>query len=345
MNQKRVVTEEPQDPFVEKVNRAVAYAKERSVLLGFAALAIAAAVLAGVWLATQRRGAVISDYIAIHNAMEGFDKALQATGETRKVDLGNVVTNLSKITDKKSLPRARFFRARAAYEKGDFAEAAKLFQEVAKPANSVFGLYAQVSVGVAHEAQKKYAEAAQAYADDLLAPFRDVPGYEDALTEAAFGRARVARQLGHPDDARAAYESVTRRYVEARDKAIAARKDELVSDAKSFLTQVDASATESDLTALHGKLDAWIQTTLQKPEAERRRLEDAIRIQRNIEDYLKALADARKAEDEGRTDSALYSYDSAMGDRPTSPTREQYQRAQLELERLALMGGNAPSVK
>jgi len=99
------------------------------------------------------------------------------------------------------------------------------------------------------------------------------------------------------------------------------------------------------LTALHGKLDEWIQTTLQKPEAERRRLDDAIRIQQSIEEYLRALAEARQAENEGRMDSALYAYETAMGDRPISPTREEYQRAQLELERLALMGAHTAPTK
>lgn len=341
MNQKRVVTEEPQDPFVEKVNRATAFAKERSVPLGFAALLVVAGILAAVWFATQRRDVSITDYIAIHNAMDGFDKAIGATGDSRDTDLGNVAASLGKITDKQSLPRARFFQARAAYEKRDYTEAARLFQEAAKPENDVFGLYAQVSAGIANEAQKKYAEAAEAFAESRLAAFANVAGYQDALTEAAFGRARVARQLGRPDEARAAYESVARRYVEARDKAIAARKDELASDAKRHLAQMEAPATDSDLTALHGKLDAWIQSMLQKPAAERRGLDDATRIQISIEDYLKALADARKADEDGRADSALYSYDSAKGDKPVSPTREQYQRAQLELERLAHLGSKS----
>lgn len=337
MDQKRVVSEELHDPFLEKVNRALAYARERRIPLTVSVFVFAAVVVGGVWLVTQRRTKAIADYIEIHNAMEGFQKALQATGETRQADLGNVVANLSKIADEKSLPRARFFQARAAYEKGDLDEALRLFQETAKPENHLFGLYAQIFVGVTYEAQKKYAEAAQAYAERALAPFRDVSGYEDALTEAAFGRARVARQLGRPDDARAAYESVVRRYLEARDKALTLRKEALATDVRSFLQQVDAPSTETDLTALHGSLDAWIQTTLQKPEAERHRLDDATRLQREVEDYLRALAEARRSEAEGRTDAALYSYDSAIGDRPLSPTREQYQRALLELERLALM--------
>lgn len=337
MDQKRVVSEEFQDPFLEKVNRVLAYAREQSIPLILAVVVFAAVVVGGVWWMTQRRARTIADYIEIYNAMEGFQKALQATGDARQTDLGNVVTHLSKIADKKSLPRARFFQARAAYEKGDLDEALRLFQETAKPENHLFGLYAQIFVGITYEAQKKYAEAAQAYAESALASFRDVSGCEDALTEAAFGRARVARQLGRPDDARAAYESIIRRYLEARDKALDLRKEELVADVRSFLQQVDAPSTETDLTALHGNLDAWIQATLQKPEAERRRLDDAVRLQREVEDYLRSLAEARKSEAQGQMDTALYSYDSAIGDRSFSPTREQYQRALLELERLALM--------
>ncbi|MBM3214332.1 hypothetical protein FJZ36_05405 [Candidatus Poribacteria bacterium] len=342
MNQKRVLGEEHEtDPFVDKVNRVLDFVKARIAAVAFLAAVIVVAVLAGAWYFEHNRTEDVQSFVQMHEAVEDFEKATEASSAAESADLDAVIQKLSQVKAPSSLARAQYYRARAALAKGDLDEAARVFREAAVPANGIYGLFSQIGLGGVLEEKKDWTGASQAYAESALNPFMSVAGFGVATAEAILGRARVARRMGKPDEARAAYESLIAKHVESRAAAIRQYADDLAGRASTFLARVESPSTATDLVGVGSALDAWVQETLAKPESERTRVEDAIRIQTEIENHLRSLAEATKADAEGRTEAALYGYVSAAGDRPISPSREQYQRASLEIERLSL--SNAPA--
>ncbi|MDA1192734.1 MAG: hypothetical protein O3A46_13760 [Candidatus Poribacteria bacterium] len=339
MNQDRLGqhNEQDEDPFLETVNRGIEFAKERAIPLAFAGALIIAAILGGVWFASSRTGSRVDDYVQMYDALVAFEDAQAATDAERAKELDGVISKLNAIQNPTYVPRARFIQGSAALAKGDGVEAARLFQSVVGVKNGVYGMYAQLGIGAAKEAQSDWNGALQAYAESAIAPYAAVPGYDSAWAEAAMGRARAARQSGDPNAARQAYEALVAKHVANRDKAIDARRQDLVEEAKSFLEVQEVPNPPSDLNALNQRLGEWIQATLQKPETQQTGLIDATRIQGDVEDFLKGMADAKKAIAQNPDDQSPYSYQIAAGDKTVTPTREQYQRAVLELERLGQM--------
>lgn len=322
------------DKFLDAVNRWLEFAKERTVPIVFTGVLIVLGILGAVWYSTNASSKQAGTYAQLHGALNDLDKAIASTDAKRTADIESAAQRLAGIEDAHYLPRARFNQARALAEKGEHDKAAQLYKEVANPKNGIWGLAAQLAYAAELEQQKKWDEADQAYADSSFAAYDELDGYPFMVTEAAFGIGRVARMKGQPNEARAAFEEISRRYVEERDKAVVRREKELVEKAQSFLKELKATATGNDLQSLSQSLDQWIQTTLGLPAGKQIGLQDAQRLQREMESFRKALADAKKAEVEGNPDTAQYSYATALGDNFISPTREQYERAQLELARL-----------
>jgi predicted negative regulator of RcsB-dependent stress response len=340
MAQRHVFEPEQQpepDPFTDAVRKAMAYAGERTVPLAFVGLIIALLAVGGVWYVNYLRNRGVEAFVRMHQAQAAYDKAVQARGEEQAKEFVDAVKKLVAVQGAESSVRARYLHAQALLQMGQPDGAANLFQEIAKPSNGVVGLLAQTGYGAALEQKKDWPGAAAAYADAALAPFRDIAGYDYALSEALFGRARVAREMGKPEEARAAYEEISRRHADARNGAIAARQTELARKARAFLTRAELAPTGDDLNALARQLDTWVQDTLRKPLTQRERVGEALDLLRDVEAYLKALHDARVAETEGEMDRAGYAYAAAVGSATVVPTREQDQRARLELERLRQM--------
>ena len=340
MNERRTFLEEDQDQdrFLETVNRGVDFARARAVPLTFVGIAVVLVILLSVWLSNQRADATVAAYVDMHEALTAYEATAQASGDTRASELTAVAGRLAAIQGGQYDAQARFIEARAHLDNGSAPQAAQVFKATAVASNGSFGLYAQLGYAAALAAQEDWDGALGAYAESTLTPFQDVSGYDAAWTEAALGRAEMARRLGRPDEASRAYEAIVTRYEQRRDAAVSDREAELSQDAAAFLSAQEVTgAATTDLTAAHGALQAWVSEALAKPEAERSGLSDAVRIQKQIEQHLEARVYIATAAVEGSPESAAYRYAQTMGDTTISPSQTDYQRAQLELRRLAAM--------
>jgi tetratricopeptide (TPR) repeat protein len=337
MNERRTFLEEDQDQdrFLETVNRGVDFARARAVPLTFVGIAAVLVILLSVWLANQRADANVVAYVDIHAALTAYEATAQASEATRSSELTAVAGQLASIQGGPYDAQARFTEARAHLDNGSAPQAAQVFKATAVAGNGAFGLYSQLGYAASLAAQENWAGALAAYGEPTLTPFQDVPGYDAAWTEAALGRAEMARRLGQPDEAKRAYEAIVTRYEQRRSAAVSDREAELSQDAAAFLTAREVvGAATTDLTDAHGALQTWVSAVLAKPEAERAGLTDAVRIQKQIEQHLEARVYIATAEVEGSPESAAYRYSQTMGDTTISPSQTDYQRAQLELRRL-----------
>jgi len=342
MNERRTFLEEDQDQdrFLDTVNRGVDFARERAVPLTFVGIAVVLVILLSVWLTNQRADASVAAYVDMHAALTAYEATAQAAADTRAAELTAVAGQLASIQGGPYDAQARFTEARAHLDNDSAPQAAQVFRATASPENGAFGLYSQLGYAAALAAQEDWAGALAAYAETSLAPFQDVPGHDAAWTEAALGRAEMARRLGQPDEAKRAYEAIVTRHEQRRDAAVRDREAELSQDAADFLGAHDVvSAAATDLTDAHGALQTWVASTLAKPEAERAGLAAAVRIQKQIEQHLEARAYIATAEIERSPESASHRYAQTMGDTTISPSQTDYQRARLELRRLAAMAG------
>ncbi|GIX06126.1 MAG: hypothetical protein KatS3mg115_0529 [Candidatus Poribacteria bacterium] len=339
MNQPRLGRREAeQDAFITTVNRVLDFARERAIPLAFVGAVVAVLIVGGAWYASRQFDRRAEEFVTMFEASAKFDEALDAAGEERGQLLDQVAQELQRIEIPRYRLRAQFLAAHALLEKGEAAEAGRRFQALARAENGSLGLFAQIGYGAALEVQEDWEGALNAYDEAALSAYRSAPGYDVAWVDAAFGRGRAARRLGRPDLARAAYRSVVERHRQARDAALQAREQTLNRRIREFIQEHQGAAAGADLLALSQRLDEWIRATLQKPEAQQRGLDEAVRLLDEADAYRSALVEARRAEARGDDDSALFSYQTAVGEEIVVPTFDHYRRALLELERLGSLG-------
>ncbi len=340
MNKRRTFLEEDQDQdrFLESVNRGLDFAKQRAVPLTFVGVAAVLVILLTVWLVNQRADAGVAAYVDMHEALAAYQAAGQATAETRASELTAVIARLAAMDGGPHEAQARYTQGRALLDNGSASQAATVFKANATAGAGAFGLYSQLGYASALAAQENWSGAASAYSDASLAPYQDVPGYDAAWTQAALARAQVARRDVRPADATRAYEAVSARYEQAREAAMEARGAELVNDASMFLAiGPTPGPAPADLASARSAVEAWVNATLAKPQADRVGLTDGLRLQRTIETHFESRAAFAVAQAEGAEESSSYLYRDALGDATVSPSLGDHQRAQLELSRLAAM--------
>ncbi|MDE0021280.1 MAG: hypothetical protein OXT69_07855 [Candidatus Poribacteria bacterium] len=326
MNQRRSILgpEAPEpDRFLEIIETAGEFIRERAVPIIFGVIALILAVVLGVWWSNQRQNARVDQYAALYSAGIAIQNAAGSDDEK----LAEAVAALEKAKD---APETAFLKAKASLLQEDGAEeAAEQFLQTAAKDGAPRGLFAQVNYGIALEKAGRLDEALAALEDSQLDKFKGEAGYESALTEAQTARARIHKTKGDYEAALAAHQRVADRYIASRNRAIDQAASQLVQKTRLLLETREVESSAESVADAYRDLSAWAAQEAQKPESERRGMRDSSRLLKEIEKYLSDIASAKRLEAEGKHLSAIYTLDivAQLGIRVFSPNRNDYQRA------------------
>ena len=316
------------DRFLEIIETAGEFVRERAVPIMFGAGALVLAVVLGVWWSNQRQNARVDEFAALYSAGNAIQNASSSDDEA----LAEASAALEKAGDS---PEAVFLKAKASLlqEEGG-AKAAEQFLEAAQKEAGPRALYAQLNYGLALEKAGRLDEALSALADAALDRFRGKAAYERALTEAQTARARIHTAKGEHDSARAAHQRIVDRYLANRDRALEQASDRLVQKTLLLLETQDASSSADSVARAYGDLLAWVSEEMQKPESERRRMADVHRLLKEIETHLSGLAAAKRSEARGKASDAAAALNRLalpMSMSTLTPSFQEYERALLAI--------------
>lgn len=326
MNQRRSILgpEAPEpDRFLEIIDTAGEFIRERAVPILFGVVALILAVVLGVWWSNQRQNARVDQYSALYSAANAIQNAAGPDDEK----LAEAVAALEEAED---APETAFLKAKASLlQEEGAAEAAEHFLQTAQKGGAPRGLFAQVNYGIALAKAERMDEALAALQDSQLDKFKGEAGYESALTEAQRARARIHETKGDYEAAREAHQRIAERYAVNRTKAIEQAASRLVQKTRLLLKTREVESSAESVADAYRDLNAWASQEALKPESERRSMQDSSRLLKEIEAHRSEVASAKREAAEGKHLSAMYRLDfiARSGRREFSPTRDDYQRA------------------
>lgn len=288
------------------------------------------------------------------------DEGTEEEPTEEKVSFQDAEKNLQAVFDKYRnttfADKARFNFAKSLYFQGKYSEARGQFEKVietSKPENQIYALYAHKAIGNCYEQEGDYAKAITTY--DAKA-FPDTPQLSPEIRQYVISNAKYNQALCHEklnavEDAKATYKEIIDEFKAAVNHGIEQRSIQLIADAKEVIQLIEepldvVKAEHSETEELY--FDALMAYT------------DAIRaykVNKDIEGGLSAeirkrirsyedvstevisdVLSARKSEKSGFQSSALGSYDIVVDFDKIGLSRELYELAVLNYDRLTISG-------
>ena len=358
----RLTKEEIQeDKFIEGLLKTYQFLKEnlRTIAIVVGIVVIAVAGYAAYYQNQENRRAEAT--IALREATEAYRTAETSLFDAEKLaeseeSLATAQTQLQQVFEKYPntafADKARYQYASSLYYQGNYAEARSQFQQVIEnhqPENQMYSLYAQKAIGNTYEQESNYEQAIAAYQAKGFAPTPELSPEirKFVLAEAKFNQAIVYEKLGDVDAARAAYKEIMDEFRTTLETGIAQKSLEAIEEAKvviaaigepldlsnaekletekhyydAYVAYADAIRTYKVSKDIHGGLSSELRKQIGSLEKE------AMTIINNIQN-------ARRADDEGRENSALYSYDLVVEFEKLGLSRRLYENALLHYKRL-----------
>ena len=242
--------------------------------------------------------------------------------------------------------KARYNYAETLYYQGDYSGAISQFQSVIDkhhPENQLLALYAQKAIGNCYEQGGQYDKAIEAYRPDKYKPLLKLPAAirEQVIAESQFSQARCYEKLSRSTEALAIYKDLIDLFKENLEKAILQKSVELIPKAKSLISALPQPLTLTEAQKLESANNSYGAFAAYAEAIHRYKVDKEIRggltkelreriqnFETQANDFLKNLRDARRYEAEGRSSTALYYYDQAMG-LDFAPGRNLYEKSLL----------------
>ena len=361
---KRLTKEEIQeDKFIEGLLKTYAFLKENLQTIIVAAVVILVAVGGYAVYYQNQENRRAKATLALRQATEAYQKAEESLFDAEKLAeseelLKTAQARLKAVFEKYAnttfADKARYQYANTLYYQGNYPEARAQFQKVIQehqPENQMDGLYAQKAVGNTYEQEGDYEKAIAAYQEKAFPPTPqlspDVRKF--VLMEAKFNQALAYEKLGNSDAARNTYKEIVDEFRSTVETGLREKSRELIEEAKAVIAAID-EPSDIDISGA------------EKLEAEARYFEayvaytDAIRtykvkkdihgglsseLRKQISSFEKgatsvinSIQSARRAENEGRESSALYSYDLIVEFETLGLNRRLYENALFQYKRL-----------
>lgn len=358
----RLTKEEIQeDKFIEGLLKTYQFLKEnlRTIIIVVGIVLIAVAGYAAYYQNQESLHAEAT--IALREATEAYRTAEQSLFDADKLaeseeSLATAQAQLQQVfenyPDTAFADKARYQYASSLYYQGTYAEARSQFQQVIEnhqPENQIYSLYAQKAIGNTYEQEGNYQEAINAYQAKAFPPTPELSPEirKFVLTEAKFNQAIVYEKSGDTEAARAAYKEIVDAFRTTLEAGLLQKSLEVIEDAKVVIAAINETLDLSDAEKLENErryYDAYVAYA------------DAIRnykVNKDIQGGLSTelrkqigtfekeamtiinnVRSARRADDEGRESSALYSYDLVVELEKLGLSRRLYENALLHYKRL-----------
>jgi tetratricopeptide (TPR) repeat protein len=360
-NERLTKEEIQEDKFIEGILKAYTFLRKnlRTIVIIVGVILVAVAGYAAYYQNQETRRAEAT--VAFRQATEAYQTAEESIFDTEKLaeseeSLKTAQTQLQEVFDKHPdttfSDMARYQYAKTLYYQQSYPEARAQFQQVIdqhQPENQIYSLYAQKAIGNTYEQEGSYEKAIAAYQAKAFPPTPQLsPAIRQfVLASAKFNQALAYEKSGDPDAARAAYKEIIDEFRITLEAGLAQKSRELIEEAKVVITTIGEPLDVSDAQKLENEkrsYEAYVAYT------------DAIRnykvskdIQGGLSSELRkqigsfetqamevigSIQNARRADDEGRESSALYSYDLVVEFDKLGLSRRHYENALLHHKRL-----------
>lgn len=277
-----------------------------------------------------------------------------------KVSFQDAEKNLQEVFDKYGnttfADKARFNFAKSLYFQGKYSEARGQFEKVietSKPENQIYALYAHKAIGNCYEQEGDYAKAITTY--DAKA-FPNTPQLSPEIRQYVISNAKYNQALCHEklnavEDAKTTYKEIIDEFKTAVNHGIEQRSIQLIADAKEVIQLIEepldvVKAEHSETEELY--FDALMAyTDAIRAYKVNKDIEGGLssQIRKRIRSYedvstevISDVLSARKSEKSGFQSSALGSYDIVVDFDKIGLSRELYELAVLNYDRLTISG-------
>ncbi|MYC75218.1 tetratricopeptide repeat protein [Candidatus Poribacteria bacterium] len=358
----RLTKEEIQeDKFIEGLLKTYQFLKEnlRTIIIVVGIVLIAVAGYAAYYQNQESRRAEAT--IALREATEAYRTAEQSLFDADKLaeseeSLATAQTQLQQVFENYPntafADKARYQYASSLYYQGTYAEARSQFQQVIEshqPRNQIYSLYAQKAIGNTYEQEGNYQEAINAYQAKAFPPTPELSPEirKFVLTEAKFNQAIVYEKSGDTEAARAAYKEIVDGFRTTLEAGLVQKSVEVIEDAKVVIAAIGEILDLSNAEKLENEkryYDAYVAyadaiRTYKVNKDIQGGLSTELRKQigtfeKEAMTIINNVQSARRADEEGRESSALYSYDLVVDLEKLGLSRRLYENALLHYKRL-----------
>ena len=360
-NQRLTKEEIQEDKFIDAVLMTYAFLKEnlRIIIAVVAVVLVAVAGYAAYHQNQETRRAEAA--LALRQATEAYQNAEESLFDAEKLAeseelLKTAETQLKVIFEKYPnttfADKARYQYAKTLYYQENYADARTQFQQIIEehqPESQIDSLYAQKAIGNTYEQEGAYEKAIAAYQAKAFPPTPQLPPEirKFVLTEAKFNQALVYEKSGDSAAARETYKEIIDEFRNVLEAGLAQKSRELIEEAKVVIAAIDESIDVSNAIKLEDEkkyFEAYVAYT------------DAIRTYKVDKDIhgglsselrkqigsfekgamtvISSIRNARRAENEGKEGTALYSYNVVVELETLGLSRRLYENALFHYKRL-----------
>ena len=249
--------------------------------------------------------------------------------------------------------KARYNYAKNLYYQGKYSEARAEFKtviETHQPENEIYAFYAQKAVGNCYEQEGKYEEAISAYEEREFPKTTQLPQeiQQYVLSNAKLNQALCYEKIDATEDAKAAYQDIIDDFKQSLEIAIQNKSQDLIKDAKEVLKIIEeplnlqgAESLESEqlyYKALVEYTDTIRTYKVQQdikgglPKEVRKRISSFEDVTTTL---MSNISSARHHEKSDSVSNALSYYNAAIEFEKFGFSKELYEKALLNYNRLA----------
>ena len=363
MAQDRRLTKEEiqEDKFVEGVLEVYSFLRQnlRTIVIIVGVIVVAVAGYAAYYQNQENRRAEAT--IALRQATETYQTAEESLFDTEKLaeseeSLKTAQTELQEIFE--AYPnsifsdQARYQYAKTLYYQKNYSEARSQFQQIVnqhQPENQIYSLYAQKAIGNTYEQEGNYEAAIAAYQAKVFPPTPQLSPEirKFVLASAKFNQALAYEKSGDPGAAGAAYKEIIDEFRTALEVGIAQKSRERIADAKVVVAAIGEPLDISEAQTLENEKQDYAAYVAYANAIRTYKVNKDItgglssdlrkqigRFEKEAMEVMSNIQNARRADEEGRESSALYSYDLVVEFEKLGLSRRLYENALLHYKRL-----------
>ena len=360
-NERLTKEEIQEDKFIEGVLKTYAFLREnlRTIVIIVGVILVAVVGYAAYY--QNQENLRTEAAVELRQANEAYQTAEDSLFDTEKLaeseeSLKTAQTQLQEVFEKypntSFSDKARYQYAKTLYYQRNYPEARSQFQQVIdqhQPENQIYTLYAQKAIGSTYEQEGEYEKAIAAYQAKAFPPTPQLSPEirKFVLAGAKFNQALAYEKSGNPDAARATYKEIMDEFRTTLEAGIVQKGRELIEDAKMVIAAIDETLDVSSAQQLENEkryYEAYVAYT------------DAIRsykvnkdiagglsselrkqigtFEKQAMEIVTSIQNARRADEEERESSALYSYDLVVEFEKLGLSRRLYENALLHYKRL-----------
>ncbi len=359
---KRLTKEEIQeDKFIEGLLKIYAFLKAnlQTIIVAAVVVLVAVAAYAAYYQNQENRRAEAT--LALRQATEAYQKAEESLFDAEKLAesealLKTAQTQLKAVFEKYAnttfANKARYQYANTLYYQGNYTEARTQFQQLIaqhQPENQMDSLYAQKAIGNSYEQEGDYEKAIAAYQAKAFPPTPQLPPEirKFVLMEAKFNQALAYEKSGNSEAARNTYKEIVDEFRSALEAGLTEKSRELIEEAKAVIDTIGEPLDVSNAKKLEAEkqyFEAYVAyTDVIRAYKVNKDIQGGLssELRKQIGSFEKAamtvvnsIQNARRAENDGRENSALYSYDSVVEFETLGLSRRLYENALFHYKRL-----------